>query len=461
MEQQLLRIRMVFLVVIGSICCMFPNFSLLAQEIRVGTFNVDVSPALGVPVAYAPAREILDPLTARGVVIHAADQQPIVLCAVDYLGIANEGLDLWKSTLAEAAKTSSQRVWVSVLHQHDGMRCDLTSEKIMAQYGLANSRYDVNTIVKSIKKTARAVRKAARRAKPVSEIGFGEAKVEKVASNRRILNPTGDSVVIVRYSRTTDSAAIAAPEGLIDPWLKCVSFWHKGKAVAALTYYATHPQSYYGNGDVTSEFVGLARKAREKETKIPHIHFNGASGNITAGKYNDGSKEMRPILTKRMEEGMRKAWEATTRRPISSADISWKMEEVSLPLGEHLIESELRAMLAYDSLLAMKKFVAARHLAWVERVNAGHQIEISLLKLGTIWVLNLPGELFIEYQLAAQKLVPDINLCTSAYGEYGPGYIGTEDAYSQGGYETSEQASRVAPQSEQVLMDAIKHLLLE
>ena len=431
-----------------------------AQELKVGTFKVNVSPDLGVPVAYAPTRKILDPLTARGAVI-LSDEDPIVLCAVDYLGIANEGLDLWKEQLSTAAKTSADRVWVSAIHQHDGMRCDITTEKVLEEYGLGSTRYDLPTIIESVEKTAKAVRRAVRKARTVSHVGFGEAKVEKVASNRRILDPIGDTVTIIRWSKTKDSAAIAAPEGLVDPWLKSVSFWKGDKAIAVLTYYATHPQSYYGFGDVTSEFVGLARRIRERKTRIAHIHFNGASGNITAGKYNDGSQAMRPILAQRMEAGMRKAWEATKRMPISAADLQWKILEVALPLGEHLIESELRAMLAHDSLLRMRKFVAAKHLAWLKRVKAGNKIELSLLKLGKNWLLHLPGELFIEYQLAAQEMVPDINLCTAAYGEYGPGYIGTEVAYSQGGYETSERASRVSPKVEEVLMQAIRNLLLE
>ena len=430
------------------------------QKIMVGTFHTNVSPNLGVPVAYAPARKILDPLTARGMVIHT-ERDPIVLCAVDYLGIANEGMDLWKRELASAAKTSPDRVWVSVLHQHDGMRCDLTTERVMDEYGMGGSRYDRETIVSSVAKTAKAVRRAVRKMKPVTHIGFGKAKVEKVASNRRIMDEAADTVKIVRWSKTKDSLAIAAPEGLIDPWLKCVSFWNKDKAVAVLSYYATHPQSYYGFGDVTSEFVGLARKIRERKTKVPHIHFNGASGNITAGKYNDGSEALRPILAHRMEEGMRKAWEATERRSIDAEGVEWSTTPVSLPLGAHLIESELRAMLAHESLLNMKKFVAAKHLAWLLRVQEGHMIEVSLLKLGDIWLLHLPGELFIEYQLAAQEMVPEVNLCTAAYGEYGPGYIGTEASYSQGGYETSERASRVSSGAEQVLMSAIKKLLLK
>ena len=74
-------------------------------------------------------------------------------------------------------------------------------------------------------------------------------------------------------------------------------------------------------------------------------------------------------------------------------------------------------------------------------------------------MLHLPGELFVEYQLAAQKLRPDLFVAMAAYGDYGPGYIGTEVAYPQGGYETGPSSSLVAPSVERVLMDAIKRLL--
>jgi len=57
-------------------------------------------------------------------------------------------------------------------------------------------------------------------------------------------------------------------------------------------------------------------------------------------------------------------------------------------------------------------------------------------------VLHMPGELFVEYQLAAQRMRPNDTVCMAAYGDYGPGYIGTQIAYTQGGYETSPRASQ-------------------
>jgi hypothetical protein len=53
---------------------------------------------------------------------------------------------------------------------------------------------------------------------------------------------------------------------------------------------------------------------------------------------------------------------------------------------------------------------------------------------------------------------PQATVCMAAYGDYGPGYIGTQIAYSQGGYETS-YVSRVAPEVEKVLTDATAELL--
>ncbi len=84
---------------------------------------------------------------------------------------------------------------------------------------------------------------------------------------------------------------------------------------------------------------------------------------------------------------------------------------------------------------------------------------MQCLSLGRSRILHLPGELFVEYQLAAKALRPDLFVALAAYGDYAPWYIGTEVAYSQGGYETGPDASNVAPEVEAVLMAAIRKLL--
>jgi hypothetical protein len=428
-----------------------------SDSIRIGVFEVDASPPIGSPVAYAKAVSIEDPLKAKGIVI-LSDEKPVVLCVVDWLGIANEGQDAWRASLAKAAGTTVDRVSVHVVHQHDGLRCDFTVEKILKEYGLGGWRYDNVFLEKTIQSVANAVKVAAQTAQPVTHLGIGQAKVEKVASNRRILGEDG-KVKTVRFSSTRDSAAIAAPEGLVDPWLKSISFWKDAKPIVVLNYYASHPMSHYGKGHVSSDFVGIAREKRQADIGIPHIYFTGASGDVAAGKYNDGSPERRPILAGRMENAMKEAWDQIERIPITKVDFAWNNTEVQLPLGKHLVENDLVAQLKDVELDSITKFTAAKHLAWLRRTEAGNKVNISAAKFGHVQLLNIPGESSIEYQVAAQKMKPEDMVCTAAYEEYGPGYICLEIAYSQGGYESSNRASRVAPEVEPVLMNAMRQVL--
>jgi hypothetical protein len=452
--------KSIFSFVVICICLFFCN-TLSAQSnahLRVGVFEADVTPPIGSPVAYAITRSVLDPLSARGIVIFINDQKPVVLCAVDWIGIANEGQDVWKNKLAEAAHTTTDRVSVHVLHQHDGVNCDFTMEKILKEYGIQQTPFDNNFLNKAIQNVADAVAVASANTEEVTHIGFGQAKVEKVASNRRILGENG-KVSLIRWSSGNDSVTMAAPEGLIDPWLKCVSLWNNEKPITAITYYATHPQSYYGKGDVTCEFIGIARNNREKSLGgLPHIHFNGAGGNITSGKYNDGSEALRPILAKRVETAMQQAWDQTQKTAVSK-NIAWKTIPVTLPLGKNIIEEKLRSALSDEKKSLQEKLSAAEKLAWYQRWKEGAKINVSSLRLGKVWLLNLPGEAFVEYQLAAQRMKPNEEVCTAAYEEYGPGYIGTAIAYTQGGYETSDLNSGVSPEVEEVLLKAIKKVL--
>lgn len=427
--------------------------------LRVGVFRVDVSPALGSPVAYAPARKIEDPLSARGVVLLGAGE-PIVLCAVDSLGIGNDSFEHWREALAAAIKTTPDRVAVHVLHQHDAPRHDVTVEAILDRHGLGGTKFDVGYMRDCIQRTAKAAGDAAKAAKACTRIEVGQAKIEKVASNRRILGDDG-KVKIVRYSASKIPAAIEAPEGVIDPYLRLVSFHGDGGPIACLTYYACHPQSYYGKGDVTAEFIGLARAAREKETgDVPHIHFNGAGGNVAAGKYNDGSPELRPILTSRVAAGMKAAWDGRKVITVKPSDIEWRQTTVRLPAGKHLDFDKATKVLADKDAKALDRFNAAGQIVFLQRSKKdGYPVQLTCLKLGPTSLVHMPGELFVEFQLAAQTMRPDDTVCMAAYGDYSPFYIGTAVAYEQGGYETSPASTHVGPESERILMDGLRELL--
>ena len=435
-----------------------------AIELRVGTFKLDVTPPAGAPLCDAlvpPAVGVNDPLSARGLILQADDQPPIVLVAVDWVGIGNEGHDAWREAIAEACGIEPDRVAVHCLHQHDAPGCDFLAEQIAADAGLPSSLFPVEYARDAIRRAAAAAAEARARLEPVTHVGHGRGRVEKVASNRRILGPDG-KVRFMRMTACTDPEVRAQPEGTIDPYARLVSFWSNDRPLAVLSYYATHPQSYYRTGMVSADFPGMARDQREAaEGAKLHIHFNGAGGNIGAGKYNDGSPENRAILAGRLADGMKHAWEKTQTIAVEDLTFEWATRDVTLPVAVWYDEAELLQTLNDATLEPFPRLRAARHLAWARRAQEGHAIPVVRLRLGPIDILHLPGELFVEYQLAAQELRPESLVCVAAYGDYGPGYIGIAEAYSQGGYETGAEsrASRVSPRAEAVLMTAIQELL--
>jgi len=107
----------------------------------------------------------------------------------------------------------------------------------------------------------------------------------------------------------------------------------------------------------------------------------------------------------------------------------------------------------------LRAVAAAKHLAFIQHANAGAKVDIGCMTLDKARVLHMPGELFVEYQLNAAKLHPDLFIAMAAYGDYACGYVGTNISYTQGGYETISRASRVAPSVEKVLVDAMRKLL--
>ena len=429
-----------------------------AEPVKVATFDVDATPPLGSAMAYDPVKRLDDlTLRCRGVVITGSGD-PIVLCAVDWIGIANEGHDAFRIALAKAAGTTPARVAVHALHQHDAPGCDFTAEKLIKDLGVKGyPRFEGDFQRLVIARAAEGIARALPTAREATHWGWGQAVVKEVASQRRLLGPDG-KVKFTRTSSTKNAEMRAEPEGVIDPMVTSLSFWDKSGPIAVLTSYACHPQSYYRLGYPTPDFPGIARFIRSQSwPHTLHVHFNGAGGNVTAGKYNDGAWENRMVLANRLADGMKEALDKTVKSPLKAADIGWSSVPVKLPLSNHLKAEELIAKLKATPPKGYISF--ADQLAWLKRTEEGHAIDITCLRVGSSRMVHLPGELFVEYQLAAKAMRPDLHVAVAAYGDYGPGYIGSTCAYEQGGYEVGPTSSNVAPQVEPVLIEAMKQLL--
>ena len=433
------------------------------QEWRLASFRADVTAPLGHALmggGIAPARTVDDPLEAIGFALSGPGQLPVVLVSVDWCEIRNDAYERWRSALAEAAGTEPGRVLVTAVHVHDAPVADLAAEEILRAHGCAGSVCDPEFHEVAVSRVADAVRGSlAAGGDPVTHVGFGQAQVREVGSNRRYPRSDG-SISFGRTSACRDPDAWAAPEGLIDPALKALTFFDGDRALLTVSCYAVHPMSHYGAGAVSADFPGLARRARQAATPgTAQIYASGCSGNVTCGKYNDGAPAMRGVLASRLEAAMAEAAGAAAshRTPLQRAQLRVTPMTFAAREGDGFSADDLAARLAGDPK-PFGQCLAALGLSWRARLDAGAPVDLPVLDFGPALVALLPGEAYVEFGLLAQQLRPDAWVMAIGYGEAAGGYIPTAQHVAEGD-DNLDDWSWVDPSAEDVLTDALRRVL--
>ena len=423
---------------------------------RVATFEADITIPIGhacMGGGVADAKEIVDPLFAKGFVLLGAGE-PVVVVALDWCQCNNDSYDRWRAVLAEAAGTIPKRVMLATVHQHDAPICDLTAQRLLDQHGLKGWNCDPVFHETAVRRAAAALKQAMKSPpRRVTHYGVGQAKVEQLASNRRVVRPDGK----ITWERGSASGDIFhAPEGEVDPLLKSISLWDGDTPVLVWSSYAIHPMSYYGKGGVSADFPGLARARRQTDNPaVFQIYFTGCAGDTTAGKYNKGAHENRPVLAERLYRAMAEAWQATRRQQLKR--VEFRVADLRLPArstGKFTIEA-MQATLANTNATRWQRIEAALGLSWRQRVDQGRGIDVPCLDLGKGAALFtiLPAECFVGYQLAAQRLRPDSFVLVAGFGDGAPGYVPTDQCWREG-YE--DDYCWVPPMTETTILRAVQ-----
>jgi hypothetical protein len=402
---------------------------MFGSSLRLATIKTDITPPVGSPIYTGIARSIVDPLEARGVVLSDGSRS-VVIIALDWCEVRNKSYDLWRSQLAAAAGTTRDRVLLSCVHQHDAPYADVEAQQLLDEARSPHKLCDPAFERRCITNVAKALKEAS--FETITHIGTGQATVGKIASNRRYVGSDG-KVSFGRTSATRDPAIRDQAEGLIDPALKSVSFWSGTKPVAALHAYSTHPMSYYGQGDVSADFPGIAR--RKLQAEFPgafHVYCSGASGDTMAGRYNDGNPANREVLARRLHQAMAAAWNSTQRAPLAQAGFRSAKLLFQPRQDERYSLEALKRVLASAATPRRERLDAALGISWLRRVARREPIDVPAVHLGSAAIVVIPAEAFVQYQIWAQQAAPQKMVMTLGYGECAPGYIPTNAAVAEG-----------------------------
>ena len=188
--------------------------------------------------------------------------KPIVLVAVDWCEIRNEAL---RAMAAGPGPRGGHRTCTG----HGLLRCTSTTRPFSdlgAEKSAGAGRIVRRNVRLRLSRTNRAARR--RRGAPRVSNRHGPSRIsvpDKRGWNRSRPKPArrparrARDVQPRQQLRPGTKRTAKHPTVRIDPFLKTVSFWNADEPILALHAYATHPMSYYGRGDLSADFVGMAR----------------------------------------------------------------------------------------------------------------------------------------------------------------------------------------------------------
>lgn len=386
-----------------------------------------------------------DPLFARLFLLRS-DEMDSLIITLDYGGLYCSAHDLWRAELAAAMNVPANRVILHCMHQHDAPFVHIEAAELM------NAAVDWQWFEKVRKTVKDAALLLPEKLQDVKELGWSEKRLHGYASNRRV--PMSDGSIAVRFSRCGQMEVRNQPVGLIDPMLRTLGFYgNEGNLLAAWSFYATHPQVGNEGKRFSADAPGEAmRLLKERYPEVTLGFFNGCFGNVTAGKYSspDDLEGNIKHFGRLIAEGVTQNLQAQER--FAPEKILWQREVFEFPL-RHFSREEL----AQRHPTIQAALIAGENYGKLH----GEEFAIEMLTLGESRIIFVNGELFIEYQLMAQSMIPDEKLAIA--GNCGDSfyYIGTAGALSNpAGYEV-QGFCRVLPEFEELFRAGLRKLLTE
>ncbi len=396
--------------------------------LRLGTFEVDCTPPVGIEAAFSGRMEsVRDPLMLRGFVLEEGHERCLV-ASLDYLALLNTAQDDLVAALAGAIGVHPTRVVVQCIQQHDAPFLDFEADDLLGRPGLARDWWQGVAA-----RCAEAAEACTGRLCEVAAVGHGETRLRGYASNRRILGPDG-RVRAVRWSRCADPETRDAPAGTIDPMLRTVAFRAPdGSLLGTMSFYATHPQVSNGRHRYSADAPGEAMRLVSRQ--FPggvHAFFTGPGGNVTAGKYTSPDDLEGNLLEfgRRLADGI--SLNLAAVRWETAGAIRW--QHATFPFPRRVSEEEALSVVQDPQAGSGDRLRCAVLLSCL-RHPGNREYPMALLRLPGARLLFLAGEPFVEYQLFVQSLVPDEFIAVADNCSDNFLYLPLARSFEEGGYE--------------------------
>ncbi len=423
-----------------------------------GFAEVDITPPLGCVLAGYGARErpasgVRDPLFARAMVL-GDDGARLAIVGADLLQVDAELVSTVRAGVERACSIPPDAVLVCASHTHFGPALQRTGY-LPEHLDEAISPAYVNDLAA---KLTDCVAQADSRRQPV-RVGVGCGWSPTTSYNRRPLDASGRCRMA--YTTEPEVASWAAAEGArqavkalslagvaptplkpspppaesdaagfrwgpTDPQVPVLlAKGQDGALLGGLVSFACHPVCGAGDEafyDISADYPGALQQALVQTMRCPIVFALGCAGNQVPFVRGPGSRDAvgRALAAEVRLVAARTAFE--TEVPLAAVRRS-----VLLPLKDF---SALEPPASDDAQSRHH-----RHLIGKYAGRAALETEVQALRLGSMALVSLPGEVFVEIGHAIKRRSPFPLTVPVSMGNDSGDYIPIPEAYDQGGYE--------------------------
>ena len=210
--------------------------------------------------------------------------------------------------------------------------------------------------------------------------------------------------------------------------------------------YSMHPLTAGNTSSLISADVpGVVREVIREGLQCPTCYINGAAGDNHPKNPEGGFAETRRVGQKLATAAITRWFDAhTLEEPLEL-----KCLTRSVTLKRRTVE-ELRAIPTVGELTEER---IQAYLDRIESQGLSVEVEFSLLAIGPILFIGVPGELVAELGMLLKWCSPFQRTYIMFQATESFGYIAHPNAYKWGGYEAV--AGQLSPSSVRPLMDAI------
>ncbi len=431
------------------------------SKLSAGAAYTDITPRLGTSlVGYfhdRKAQDVADPLLAKAVVLEN-DETSIAFVMCDVIVLVREDVDPIKQRASELTGIPPQNIMICATHTHTGP----------ATRGALGIE-DADDIYMSWApdKIADSIKLAQNRLQP-AVLGHISGSVPEETYNRRWWMKDGT----VQMNPGYENPNKVKPAGPTDPEVAILAIQTPDREpIAVIANYSLHYVGGPFDLSVSADYFECFATALQRMAgaEFVAIMANGCCGDINNWDFTRPAPQY-PYPHYQCDR-VANVLAAETFKKWNQIHLEDYLEEVTLAAALTELPVRRRELSPEDLAAAQAVLDNPADYGEMEQVYAREAIEVDKLpleqntwigglRIADLAIAGLPGEIFVQIGLEIKEKSPFARTMTVELANDWVGYVPTDEAFGQGGYETRlARSARVAPGTGPAMVNTTLELL--